>query len=107
MNLAFETLSTKHKQNNFFKDHGDFEEPVEIKDDVNKQIIGFVIPFKPKLVSLMSLPEAEHKPSDHMEILRVKNIKCLLSDGTYIKQLIEKVLKNFVNTIFTLLVTTV
>ena len=38
---------------------------------------------------------------------RQKNIKCLLSDGTYIKQLIEKVLKNFVNTIFTLLVTTV
>ncbi len=93
MNLAFETLSTKHKQNNFFKDHGDFVEPVEIKDDDDKQIIGFVIPFKPKLISLLSLPEAEHKPSDHMEILRVKNIKCLLSDGIYINKLIEKVLK--------------
>ena len=91
MNRAFETLSTKHKQTNFFKDNGDFVEPVTIKDQDSEKIIGCIVPFKPKLTILLYLPELEVFSCDHMDILKAKNIKCLLSDGTYIKGLIEKV----------------
>ena len=43
-NNLFEGLSTEHRQNNFYKEHGDLIDPIEIK--INKeQKLGYAILF--------------------------------------------------------------
>jgi hypothetical protein len=81
-------LATQHKQNQFFKDHGEFVEPIAIRDESNDtDAIGYIIPFEEKLKHLLSNPETESiafKTTD-LSILRSKNIKSNISDGTFIQ----------------------
>lgn len=81
MNRAFDTLSTKHKQQHFFKINGDFIEPIQKKDQDNDTIIGYTIPFKQKLFNLLSMPEGQIFEKKNLNILQGKNINSFISDG--------------------------
>ena len=91
MNNAFDKLSTQHKQSEFFKDHSEFVEPIEILDESRSFRIGYVVPFEAKLKNLLSIPEADFfdEDQDDLNILISKNIKSNLSDGAYIKEAIR------------------
>lgn len=89
--MAFDTLSTKYKQTIFFKDNGQFVEPAEIKDPQSDDIIGYIVPFKPKLINLLSMPENEILDNNDKDILHAKNLKTNFSDGSYIKEMTNKV----------------
>ena len=59
-NNLFEGLSTEHRQTNFFKEHGNFIYPIEVKinKETNKEKkLSFYVPFKQKLETILSLPE--------------------------------------------------
>ena len=93
VNNAFDNLSTQHRQENFFKDHGEFVQPIEITNEGTN--IGCIIPFESKLKALLSVPEAFGAINSEVEreqnnILRARGIKSNLTDGIYIKDAIEK-----------------
>ena len=49
-NNLFEGLSSEHRQRNFFKEHGNFIDPIEVKinEDTNREKkLGFYVPFQP------------------------------------------------------------
>ncbi len=91
-NSLFEGLSTEHRQTNFFTEHGNFINPIEVK--INKGTskenkLGFYVPFKPKLETILSLPETSVIDNENNEVLRNKNIYSNVSDGTYVKKIID------------------
>jgi hypothetical protein len=92
---AFDKLATQHRQEAFFKEHGEFIEPYPVLDETNEsddqQPIGYVIPFEEKLKNLLSNPETESigSSTEDLNILKALNIKSNISDGTYIQQAIR------------------
>ena len=87
-NNLFEGLSTEHKQTNFYKEHGNFVEPIGIKVDGKK--LGFFVPFKEKLQTILAIPELNvynRQPSN--QLLSSKNIYSEITQGEYVKNLIE------------------
>ena len=89
---AFDKLSTQHKQESIFKDHGEFVEPAEIIDELDGSTIGCVIPFEAKLNILLNMPETELLDinQSNLDILKSKNIKSHLNDGIFVKETIAK-----------------
>jgi len=87
---AFDKLATQHRQEAFFKEHGEFVSPEELIDENDGSVIGCVVPIEPKLKSLLEANEnRQFGESDH-NILRSKNIKCYLNDGVYIQDAIRR-----------------
>ena len=77
VNNAFETLSTKHKQTSFFKDNGEFVEPILVEvPGEDKKMLGYVLPIKPKLTSLLSLPEDNFRETNRDSFLKANKIQC-------------------------------
>ena len=77
---------------NFFTEHGNFINPIEVKinkgtDKENK--LGFYVPFKPKLQTILSLPETSLLDNENSDFLTKKGIYSNVSDGTYVKKVIE------------------
>ena len=99
VNGAFDSLSTQHKQDCFFKDQGEFVEPVEVIDAEVGTKFGCIIPFEEKLKNLLSIPETEQLDFDrtHLDILRSMNIKSNLNDGVFIQDAIKKQMENRVH----------
>ncbi len=87
---AFDKLATQHRQEAFFKDHGEFVSPEEVFDEKDGSSIGCIIPIEPKLKCLLATPETKRLEEVDLNILRSKNIKCNLNDGTYIQEAIRK-----------------
>jgi hypothetical protein len=85
-NRVFNGLSSQHKQNNFFKEHGNFVEPKSLKIEEKK--LGFYVPFKDKLQNILSIPET--KILNNNNKLYARNIYSEISDGEYIKKLVNE-----------------
>ena len=54
-------------------------------------MLGYVLPIKPKLTRLLSLPEDNFRETDRDSFLKANKIQCSLSDGLYIKDLMTKI----------------
>ena len=72
-NNLFDGLSTEHRQNNFYKEHGNFIDPVEVKIN-REQKLGFYVPFKEKLETILSLPETVVLDKETNKMFEKKNI---------------------------------
>ena len=103
----FETLDSEWKQKEFFREHCNYVEPKECsvivknnkfqENSLNKQnkertkklVIGHYVPMKPKLEILLSLPENREKDVYKDQLLKSKKIYSEITDGKYVKTLIE------------------
>ena len=81
---VFNNLSSEHKQLKFFKENKHFVEPQPAKNSKNNKI-GYFVPFKNKLESLLSL-------SGELDSLEIKNniYKTDVNNGFLLNEIITK-----------------